>query len=93
MKLMIWHGFANRMCFALVLLLCLCVGIQMIGLSIEMWNSWEESDTSENIDYSIPPTIPRLGLSTLLTTLEVFQQNQYFLLPLRTIFHPPKSSQ
>ncbi len=91
MTLMILRGFANRTCAALIFFLCLCVGMQMLGLPVEMWNPWEESDASENLDFSIPPTIPRLNLSILLTTLETIQENLYILLLLHTVFHPPKS--
>jgi len=90
---MMWHDFADRTCFILIVLLCLCVGMQMLGLPIEMWNPWEESDAAENLDFSIPPTIPRLNLSIRVGTLEMIQQNLYVLLLLRTVFHPPKSPQ
>ena len=39
------------------------------------------------LDFSIPPTIPRLNLSIRVTTLEMIQQNLYVLLLLRTVFH------
>jgi hypothetical protein len=62
----------------------------MLGLPVAIWDSWEESDTLENPDISIPPSIPRLNLSNLLTTLDTTQQNLYNLLLLHTVFHPPK---
>ncbi len=63
----------------------------MLGLPVAIWDSWEESDALENPDISIPPSIPRLNLSNLLTTLDTTQQNLYNLLLLHTVFHPPKS--
>jgi integrase len=33
--------------------------MQMLGLPVMIWDPWEESDTSENLDFSIPPSIPR----------------------------------
>jgi hypothetical protein len=89
---MILRAKANRTCSALIVLLCLCVGMQMLGLSVAMWNPWEESDTSENLDFSILPTIPRLSLSTLLTPLETIQLNQCTLLLLHGVFRPPEIS-
>lgn len=93
MTLIILRGFANRMCVALIVLLCLCVGMQMLGLPVTMWNPWEEWDTSENLDFSILPTIPRLNLPILLTPLEMIQQNLYLLLLPHAEFRPPKSPQ
>lgn len=65
----------------------------MLGLPIGMWNTWEESDTYENLDFAIPPSIPRLNLSILVTTPEMPPQNLHSLLLPRTVFHPPKSPQ
>jgi hypothetical protein len=93
MTSMMLCGLANRTCFALIVLLCLCVGMQMLGLPVMIWDPWEESDTSENLDFSIPSSIPRLNLSSLLTTLEMTQQDLYNLLLLPTVFRPPKSPQ
>jgi hypothetical protein len=93
MAITILCNLANRTCLALIVLLCLSVGMQMLGLPVAMCDPWEESDTFENPDFSIPPSIPRLNLSSLLTTLEITQQDLYNLLLLHTVFRPPKSPQ
>ena len=94
MTLIILRDVTNRTCFAFIVLLCLCIGMQMLGSPITMWNPLEEeSDAYENLDFSIPPTIPRLNPSILHTLLESQQQNLYILLLLQTVFRPPKSPQ
>jgi hypothetical protein len=64
----------------------------MLGLPVAMWNSWEESDTSENLDFSILPTIPRFSPLTVLTPLEMIRQEVYVLLLLHAVFRPPEFS-
>ena len=75
----------------LIVLLCLCLGIQTLGLPVAMWSLWEESDTSESADFSIPPTIPQLNPSTFPTRLEMIQQSLRVPLLVSAVFHPPKS--
>jgi len=89
---MIMQASPNRTCVTLIVLLCLCVGMQMLGLPVAMWNPWEESDTSENLDFSIPITTPRLSLATQLTPLEIIRQHLCSLLLLHSVFRPPEFS-
>ena len=91
MKPIMLCGLANRTCSTLIVLLCLCVGMQMLGAPVAMWDPWEESDTLENPDFSILPSIPRLNLSNLLMTLDITPENLYKVLLLHSVFHPPKS--
>ena len=93
MTLMSLRGNFNRTCIAFIVLLCLCVMMQMLGLPFTLWNLSEELDTFENWDFSIPSTIPRWNLSILFTPLDMSQPNLYLPLLLHTIFHPPKSPQ
>ena len=83
---------ANQTYVGLIALLCLCIGMQMLGLPVAMWNPWEESDTSENLDFSIPPTIPRFSLLTVLTPLEMIRQEVCALILLHAVFRPPEFS-
>lgn len=89
---MIMQASPNRTCVTLIVLLCLCIGMQMLGLPVAMWNPWEESDTYENLDLSILPTIPRLSQSTLLAPLEMIRQHLCSLLLLHAVFRPPEFS-
>jgi hypothetical protein len=90
---MILHGNVKRTWFALIVLLCFCVGMQMLGLPLTMWNPSHELNISENWDFSIPPSIPRLNQPILLSRLEMNQQYLHIPLLLHTEFHPPKSPQ
>jgi hypothetical protein len=84
----------NRTWFALaILLLCFCVMMQMLGVPITLWNPSEMDTSGENLGFSIPPTIPQLNLSILLTRLQMSQQILHPPLLLHTVFHPPKSPQ
>jgi hypothetical protein len=83
---------ANRTCVGLIALLCLCVGMQMLGLPVAMWNPWEESDASENLDFSILPTLPRFSPLSVLTPLEMIRQEICALLLLQAVFRPPEFS-
>ena len=65
----------------------------MLGLPVSMWSPVEESDASENVDFSIPPTIPQLSLETRPTSTEMTQQNIQAPLLLITVFRPPESLQ
>ena len=94
MTSMILRGDTNRSWFVLVVfLLCFCVVMQMLGVPVTMWNPWETDTSGENLGFTIPPTIPQLNPSILLTSLEMGQPNPYTFLLLRTVFHPPKSPQ
>jgi hypothetical protein len=83
------RSFANRTWFALIILMCLCVGMQMLGLSLTMWNPSEDLDIAENWDFSIPATVLRLNQSILFTTLEISHPHLFTFLLFRAIFHPP----
>lgn len=89
---MILQAKAKRTCAALIVFLCLCIGMQMLGLPAAILNPWEESDTSENLDFSILPTIPRLSQSPFLTPLEMIRQHLCNLLLLHAVFRPPEFS-
>jgi len=90
---MVLPGSVNRTYVALIVLLSLCIGMQMLGLPVSMWNPVEESDTSENLDFSIPPIILRLSGSILLAPVELIHENLRILLLPRSVFHPPNSPQ
>ena len=85
---------AQRVCFVvLITLLCLCVGMQILGLPVMMWNSSELDTSEENLDFSIPPVSPQLNLSILFAPSETNQQHLYLLLLPHAEFRPPKSPQ
>jgi len=64
----------------------------MLGVPVAMWNPWEESDTVENLDFSVLPTIPQLNPSILHNSLETIQPNLWTLLLFHPVFRPPEFS-
>ena len=84
-------GKANRTCAVLLILLCFCVGMQMLGMPISMWNLVEESGALENLDFSILPIIPHLNHSMLLIPADLIQESLRTIILSHSAFHPPNS--
>lgn len=82
-------GKATQACAALLVLLCFCVGMQMLGMPVSMWNFVEEPGASENLDFSILPIVPRLSQSILLAPVELIQENLRTIILSQSAFHPP----
>ncbi len=74
----------------LIIFICVCVAMQILGVSVSMWNPWEESDDSKNLDFSIPPIIPSLKLSILPTISEISPYALHLPPIHHTVFHPPE---
>lgn len=74
----------------LIIFICFCVAMQILGVSVSMWNPWEESDESKSFDFSIPPIIPSLKLS-ILSTMSETSLFALHLPPIpHTVFQPPE---
>ncbi len=83
----------DRAGYSLIILLCFCVAMQMLGVHVSMWNPVEESDVVKSLDFSIPPALLRFPLSNPRLAPESIQHSLLTLPLFQSIFHPPESPQ
>lgn len=76
----------------IILALCLCVVMQMLGVSATMWNP---SETPEALGaglfecLAIPPAVSPLTCAASASSLEAVQQSLHAVNLSRSLFHPP----
>jgi hypothetical protein len=75
-----------------VLVLCLCIVMELLGVPATMWDASGLLDTFESSlfeDPLLPPAIPRLNSPFLIAVLEVVQQRPHIPVLALYLFHPP----
>lgn len=78
----------------IIAVMCVCVVMQMLGVSTTMWSPSATPDTLSAALFeglAIPPAIPRAICSVLVVPLETIQQSLHTPLLTRSLFHPPVS--
>ena len=82
----------RRKLLAVIMALCICVLIQLLGAPVTMLNAGDVSDTvvgSVLEGFSVPPTLPQLAVyseSTLVGHIQPFGHVPGFAV---LLFHPP----
>ena len=82
----------GNVCMAMVILLCICIAVQMLGVPITLLNPEGAADTltaSTFEGFSVPSSIPQLEPS--LETVPVTDAQPSIPVPVlaSTLFHPP----
>lgn len=93
-----WHdngsreNLGTRVCLGLVLFLCLCVILQVLGVPVTLLNPDDNADAlaaSVLEGFSVPPTLPELALSSESVLLSDVHPFVHVPLLTSALFHPP----
>lgn len=85
-------GLADRRLQVVVIFLCVCVIMQMLGVPVTLFNLADVSDTraaSVLEGYSVPPTLPELALSPESVLVTELHPPVYARILASALFHPP----
>ena len=77
-----------------IVVLCLCVAMQMLGVSATMWSPSAMPDTLGAALFeglAIPSAVPLVMGSVLVVPLETIQQSLHTPFLIHSLFHPPIS--
>ena len=76
----------------IVLFLCVCVVSQMLGAPVTLFSLMLSSDMlteSVSEDFSLPPTVPELGIPSRLRHYQEFHPTLQLPVFVTSVFHPP----
>jgi hypothetical protein len=82
----------GKVCIAMVMLLCLCVMAQMLGVPMTLLNPAGAADTLAAAvleGFSVPPTVPQLTLSAQTGPVTDAQPFVHVPVLASALFHPP----
>lgn len=82
----------GKACFAIVMLLSLCVIVQMLGVPVTLMNPVEAADTlavSISEGFSVPSLLPQLTPSFETVPVADGQPTVHMPVLASTLFHPP----
>jgi hypothetical protein len=82
----------GTMCLAMVMLLCLCVVMQMLGAPVTLLNPLDAADnlaTSVMEGFSVPSSLPQLMLSGETVLVSQTQPSVHVPVLASALFHPP----
>ncbi len=81
-----------KVCMAMVVLLCLCIMVQMLGVPVTLLNPGGAEDalaTSAYEGYSVPSSLPQLTPSFEMVPVTDAQPFVHMPVLASTLFHPP----
>lgn len=84
----------GKVCMAIVLLLCLSILVQMLGVPVTLLNPFEPADTqsvSVLEGFSVPSSLPQLTSSFETDTATDAQPSVQLPVLASVLFHPPVS--
>ena len=84
----------GKACMAIVLLLCLSILVQMLGVPVTLLNPFEPADTqsvSVLEGFSVPSSLPQLASSFETDTATDTQPSVHLPVLTSVLFHPPVS--
>jgi len=82
----------DKVCMAMVVLLCLCIMVQMLGVPMTLLNPGGAVDTlavSASEGFSVPSSIPQLTPSVEMVPVTDVQPSIHVPVLASTLFHPP----
>lgn len=82
----------GKVCMAMVMLLCLFVVVQMLGVPVTLLNPLEAADTlaaSVLEGFSVPPSLPQLNPSAETDPVTDAQPSVHVPILASAPFHPP----
>ena len=84
----------GKACMAIVMLLCLSILVQMLGVPVTLLNPFEPADTqsvSVLEGFSVPSSLPQLTSSFETDTVTDTQPSVHLPVLASVLFHPPVS--
>lgn len=84
----------GKACVAIVMLLCLSILVQMLGVPVTLLNPFEPADTqrvSVLEGFSVPSSLPQLTSSFETDTVTDTQPSVHLPVLASVLFHPPVS--
>lgn len=85
-------GLGDRRLQVVVIFLCVCVIVQMLGVPVTLFNLANAPDTltaSVLEGYAVPPTLPELALSPESVLVTELHPPVYARIFASALFHPP----
>jgi hypothetical protein len=82
----------GKVCMAMVMLLCLCIMVQMLGVPVTLLNPAVAADTlavSVSEGFSVPSSLPQLTPSVEMVPVTDAQPFVHVLVLASALFHPP----
>jgi len=82
----------GKVCMAMVMLLCLCIMAQMLGVPVTLLNPAVAADTlavSVSEGFSVPSSLPQLTPSGEMVPVTDAQPFVHVLVLASALFHPP----
>ena len=82
----------GTVCMAMVMLLCICIMVQMLGVPVTLLNPGGADDTlavSVSEGFSVPSSLPRLTPSVDMVPVTDAQLSVHVPVLASVLFHPP----
>lgn len=82
----------GKVCMAMVVLLCLCIMVQMLGVPVTLLNPGGAADTlavSVSEGFSVPSSLPQLTPSVEMVPVTDAQPSVHVPVLASVLFHPP----
>jgi len=82
----------GKVCMAMVMLLCICIMVQMLGVPVTLLNPGGAADTlavSVSEGFSVPSSLPQLMPSVEMVPVTDAQLSVHVPVLASVLFHPP----
>ena len=82
----------GTVCMAMVMLLCICIMVQMLGVPVTLLNPGWAAETlavSVSEGFSVPSSLPQLALSVEMVPVTDAQLSVHVPVLASVLFHPP----